>query len=116
MPKPDTRLEEWIEQYGEITTYSFMIYGHYGLRDNAIICQGLTMALLHQGLENIRYIQIVEDVDGDTAKMYGTKRGINIQWIFPQKRKSDFDEMIISTISDGLTHLSIKFEFYGRFG
>lgn len=112
----DTQLEEWIEKYGDLTAYSFMIYGEYGLRDNAVICQGLTFALLQSGLDSIRYIQIVEDVDEETAEAFGTKRGVNVQWIFPKKRREHFDGLVVNTISDGLEHLRLPFEFYGRFG
>jgi hypothetical protein len=116
MENSDTRLEEWIEEFGQVTSYSFMVFDYFGLRDNAIINQGLTMFLNSQGYDKCRYMQIVEEVDLELASVFGTKPGLNIQWIFPDNKSEDFDDIVITTIEDGMIHLQKDFEFYGRFG
>ena len=48
-------MEEWINEEGEITTFSFNIYTYYGVRDNAIINVGLTKKLLDSSMSDVRY-------------------------------------------------------------
>tara|TARA_R110002012_G_scaffold312581_2_gene523467 strand:- start:2522 stop:2881 length:360 start_codon:yes stop_codon:yes gene_type:complete len=116
MSDSDTRLEEWIEEFGEVTSYSYMIFSYFGLRDNSIVNQGLTLFLSSAGFKSARYMQIVEDVEEELAEAFGTKPGLNIQWIFPKNRTEAFDDVVINTINEGLEFLEIDYEFYGRFG
>ena len=32
---------DWVERFGSVTTYTFMVYGVYTVKDNAIINKGL---------------------------------------------------------------------------
>jgi len=116
MNDADTRLEEWIEEFGEVTSYSFMLFSYFGLRDNAIVNQGLTLYLSSAGFSNTRYMQIIEDVGEELAEAFGTKPGTNIQWVFPMNKSKDFDDVVINTIIEGLEFLEIDYELYGRFG
>ena len=116
MDDTDLRLEQWIEEFGEVTSYSFMVYSYFGLRDNAVINQGITIFLHSSGFSDVRYMQMVEDVEEDLADAFGTKPGLNVQWIFPRNMSKEFDEIVISTIEDGFAFLDVDYEFYGRFG
>ena len=116
MNDSETRLEEWIEEFGEVTSYSFMVFSYFGLRDNAIINQGLTLYLASSGFREVRYMQVVEDVDNELAEAFGTKPGMNIQWIFPTNKSKEFDELVTTTITEGFEFLEVDYEFYGRFG
>ena len=116
MNDSDTRLEEWIDEFGTVTSYSFMLYSYFGLRDNAIVNQGLTLMLTNAGFSTIRYMQIIEEVDAELAEAFGTKEGLNIQWVFPANKAKSFDEIVVEIIEDGLTFLEKDFEYYGRFG
>jgi hypothetical protein len=116
MGDSETRLEEWIDEFGEVTSYSFMVFSYFGLRDNAIINQGLTLYLSSSGFQEVRYMQMVEDVDEELAEAFGTEPGMNIQWIFPANKTKEFDDLVINTITEGLEFLEVEYEFYGRFG
>ena len=60
-------IEQWLEKYGTVTSYSFMIYGPMSIRDNAIINKGLTLTMLSHGID-VRYVQITEEVDTSIDK------------------------------------------------
>ena len=42
MMSEDEEVKEWVNKYGGVTSYSFMIYGPMTVKDNAIINKGLT--------------------------------------------------------------------------
>jgi hypothetical protein len=107
--------EEWLNEYGDITSFSYMIFGHFGIRDNATINMGLTMRVM-QLPETTRFGQSIEDVDEEMAEVFGVTRGTNVQWIFPGKLPKETQRVIIEMISEGLDHLNIKYEFFGILG
>jgi len=106
-------ISQWIEDYGSVTSYSFMIYGPMTIKDNAIINKGLTLMLMHNSHKDMRYVQLTDEIDREKAEAFGTYRGWNIQWVFPGNINLEFIEM---TIKEGMEHLKLNYEFYGRFG
>jgi hypothetical protein len=113
MEEENLELKEWIDKYGTVTSYSFMIYGPMSIRDNAIINKGLTLTLVSKGFGDIRYIQLTEEMNPKRAELFGTYRGWNIQWVFPGNVDADFIEDIIS---EGLEFLRLKYEYIGKIG
>jgi len=111
----DNYYEDWLNEYGEITSFSFMVFGHYGMKDNATINIGLTMRVMGFPAPT-RFGQTVEDINEEMAEVFGVTRGTNIQWIFPGKLSKELREVILETISEGLDHLNIKYEFFGILG
>ena len=109
-------IDEWLNDYGEITSFSFMIYSYYGVRDNAIINYGLTDKLMKSSMADVRYCQSVEEIDEEKADRFDINRGLSVQWIFPKKVHSSCKKMIINVISNGLTELNIAHELFGVFG
>ena len=92
-------IEEWLNEYGEVTSFSFMIYSYYGVRDNAIINFALTDKLINSNMVKTRYCQSIEDVHEESAEELNVKRGLNVQWVFPQSLTSKHQKIIIDTIS-----------------
>ena len=109
----DDELLVWIEEYGCVTSYSFMIYSPMTIKDNCIVNKGLTMIMMHNNLKDTRYIQIIDEFDKEKAELFGTDRGWNVQWVFPGDMQNDIIE---NTIKEGLTHLKLRYEFYGIIG
>ena len=107
--------EEWLNEYEEITSFSYMIFGHFGIRDNATINIGLTMRVMRLP-ETTRFGQAIEDVNEEMAEVFGVTRGTNVQWIFPGKLSKEAKEIVTKTINEGLDHLNIKYEFFGILG
>ena len=109
--KKEQWLEKWIDEYGEITSYSFMVYGPISVRDNAIINFGVTDSLIQNGLSDIRYYNIIEDVE--MSELLGLHRGWSIQWVFAGK--VDY-KIVPKIIKEGLQHLKLKYEYIGKIG
>ena len=56
--KRNNWLEKWKEEFGGITSYSFMIYGPMTIRDQAILNHGLTMQIMKRGMNDLRFHNI----------------------------------------------------------
>ena len=104
---------DWVEKFGSVTTYTFMVFGTYTVKDNAIINKGLTMTLMDEQFDSIRYMQSIKEIMHEEAEETNTQRGWNLQWIFP----GDFEyEFIPLFIGEGLDHLRLRHEYVGMFG
>ncbi len=109
-------IEHWKNEYGSVTSYSFMVYSPMTIKDNAIINEGLTVTLMQEGYENCRYVQIMEDVDKEAAEMYNLSRGWSIQWVFPGELENELAMIIVRTIEEGLQFLKLHYQFLGSMG
>ena len=106
-------IRDWLDRVGSVTTYTFMVYGSLSIKDNAIINKGLTLTLVDQGWDDIRFMQNVFEINQDEAEKYDYNRGWNLQWVFPGNFEHEFIPMLIS---DGLSHLRLEHEYVGMFG
>jgi len=116
LEKEENTVQEWIDEFGGVTSYSFMIYGPMTIKDNAILNRGLTMTMISSGLGELRFIQDTEEVDAEAAEMYNLNRGWNIQWIFPGELDKQTGSIIIKTIEEGLDFLRLVNAFLGTIG
>ena len=98
--------QEWSNEYGQITTITYMVYGNIGKRDNVSINYAIRSAITSD-----KFAQTLEEVDWDKAQVYGLYRGTCIQWIFPSELK-ELDE-VLRIIDSGLEHFRIKHECIG---
>lgn len=104
---------DWVERFGTVTTYTFMVYAPYTVKDNAIINKGLTMTLIDEGFPSVRYMQSIKEILYDEAEETDCERGWNLQWIFPGNFEYEFIPLLIS---EGLDHLRLVHEYVGMFG
>jgi len=111
--KRNNWLEKWKEEFGGITSYSFMIYGPMTIRDQAILNHGLTMQIMKRGMNDLRFHNITEEIDAKLAELWGMQRGWNVQWVFPGEIDLPFIEEVIT---DGLTYLKLNHVFFGKLG
>ena len=109
-------VKQWKDEYGSVTGYSFMIYGHMTVKDNAILNKGLTLLMINEGHGELRFVQVTEEVDIIKAEAYGLMRGRNIQWVFPGNVQMGVGSMIHKTIEEGLTFLRLSHHFLGTMG
>jgi hypothetical protein len=106
-------LMKWVEKYGGVTSYCFMVYGPLSPKDVAILNFAVTDHLVLNGLERARYSNILEEVDITDARIYGTRRGWSIQWAFGGNIDYEF---VPQVIQDGLKFLELQFDYIGRVG
>ena len=104
---------DWVDKFGSVTTYTFMVYGNYSVKDNAIINKGLTLTLVNEGFDSIRYMQSIREIGPEEAEVNSLERGWNLQWVFPGNFEHEFVPLLIT---EGLEHLRLKHEYVGMFG
>ena len=97
---------EWTEEYGSVTTVTFMVYSEFGIQDNLIINRAISDLL---GMH--KFAQFIEDIDLEKAELLNTYKGYCIQWVFPDTL--DNLEEIKETISEGLDFQRIKHDCIG---
>ena len=112
----DFTVKEWLEEYGTVTGYTWMVYGPMTIKDDAIINKGLTLSLMEEGYGELRDVQIIEEVNADKAELYKLKRGWNIQWIFPGIVDQQAGIIIHKTIEEGLEFLKLAYQYLGTMG
>lgn len=110
----DTHIQQWISKYGGVTSYTYIVYGAIEQRDLMMIQQGLVLRLVHRGFEH-DMIFIEEIIDEELASALNQHRGTQINVVFPGDN-SDAEELITSTISEGLSYLRLKHDFIGIMG
>ena len=110
----DEHIQEWINEYGGVTSYTYLVYGEIDNRDLMMIQQGLTLRLLHKGHDHMMLF-IEEIIDEELANALGHYRGTQINIVF-RGDNSDIEELITSTISEGLEYLRLKHDFIGMMG
>lgn len=96
----------WSEDYGRITTITFMVYGNVGKRANISINYAIS-----DSIKNKKFAQILEEIDYETAELHDLHQGTCIQWVFPDKLGNL--EEITDLIESGLEHFRIKNECMG---
>ncbi len=112
----DFTVKAWLDEYGTVTGYTWMVYGPMTIKDDAIINKGLTLSLMEEGYGELRYIQIIEEVDAEKAELYMVSRGWNIQWIFPGIVDQKAGIIITKTVEEGLDFLKLSYQFLGTMG
>ena len=110
----DKHIQEWIKEYGGVTSYTYLVYGEVDNRDLMMIQQGLTLRLVHKGHDHVM-LMIEEYINEELANALGQYRGTQINVVF-RGDNSDVEELITSTISEGLEYLRLKHDFIGVMG
>jgi len=110
----DSHIQKWISEFGEVTTYTYIVYGILESSDLMMVQQGLTIRLAHKGLD-YKMLFIEEIIDEELASALNQYRGTQVNVVFPGDY-SDMDELIIDTISEGLEYLRLKHDFIGKMG
>ena len=103
----DNVKELWSETHGKITTNTYMIYGELGKRDNLVLNYAIRDNLIVD-----KFAQTMEEIDYETAQLFGLYQGLCIQWIFPNKLEEI--EIIKEIISEGLDYHRLKHECIGE--
>ena len=97
----ETTLEEVLGRHGACDVVSFMFYAQPGIRDMAIINEGIT-TIYHGDF----YINVTE-IDSDLASTFGLTRGYKITFMFTTNIK---ELAMADWISSGFQELRVKFD------
>ena len=100
--------QQWFNEYGEIKTITFFVYGPFNEKNMMVINYAL-----QDLLEVEEFAQTSEVIDWETAELYDIQQGLCLQWIFPPT--FELEQVAKCLISDGLDYQRIKHEFYGEF-
>ena len=107
----DSHIQEWIRDYGKVSSYSFIVYGPIEDSDLMMLQQGLSLRLLHRG-EDANMIFIEEKVSEELANALGVFRGIQVNLVF-RGDNTELHDLIVDTVSEGLDYLRLKHKFVG---
>lgn len=107
----DPEIIEWTEQYGSVTTFSFMIYGPFTEKDTTLLSHGLNLHLASQD-EMFPMMAFVNEIDEDEARLMGTFQGVNLYIVLPENRLY-LEAFVIEVVQDGLSFLRLKHEYLG---
>ena len=102
---------EWLEKYDNVTSFSFMVFFKLTEEEMMLLSKGLTVRLLFLS-KNGEFALVHDEVDEELAKALGTYQGINLCFIFPGDY-SDLEDMVQSTVLEGLEFLRLKGEYLG---
>jgi|TARA_R110000824_G_scaffold283693_3_gene472059 hypothetical protein len=107
-------LNEVLEEYKSAKIFAFMFYAQPGLRDMAILQQGMA---IHPTESTI----LAEEVTEDLAKAYDLNRGWFVRFVFchdesweegmPTDFHSPMEKAMVSYLSEGLDELSVEHKF-----
>ena len=102
---------EWLEKYDNVTSFSFMVFFKLTEEEMILFFKCLTVILLFLSI-NFYFLLLHDELDEELAKALGTYQGINLCFIFPGDY-SDLEDMVESTVLEGLEFLRLKGEYLG---
>ena len=108
--KYNMSLNEVLEEFSAARIFAFMFYAQPGLRDMAILQQGMA---IHPADSTI----LAEEVTEDLARAYDLNRGWFVRFVFsttPATRVHWDDEVIegmVSYLTEGLTELRVESKY-----
>ena len=107
----DIELVEWAEKYGEVTDFSFMVYGPFSNENKRVMELGLALQLGYRGYKG-RILVYDKVVDEETARALLIEQGINVHVVLPEI-KYDLEEDVAEITLDCLRFLRLKSEYNG---
>tara|TARA_R100000781_G_scaffold114462_1_gene85331 strand:+ start:87 stop:440 length:354 start_codon:yes stop_codon:yes gene_type:complete len=102
---------EWTEEFGAVTTFSFMVYGPFRDEVADLLIQGLRLHLLANG-KVFPILSFIKDIDEDEARLMGIYQGTNIYLVMPEK-KGELEDLIVNVTIDFFRFLRLKNEYLG---
>jgi len=107
----DSDVQEWIQKHGSVTSFAFIVNSAIDGSDLNTLYAGLRFL---QSESITKFIFIEDEIDFETAQLFGVKRGHKLQIIFPGDQ-SHKEEEVKSIILQGLDHLRLEGKYWGCF-
>ena len=107
----DTQIQEWIEELGSATSFTFLVYGNLREEELATLIKGLVFHLNCKG-QQLETAVFSEYIDEDMAVAWNTYQGTSISFIFGGD-VLDIEPEVVEVIQDGLKYLRYKNDYLG---
>ena len=109
----DTKVQNWIEEFGTATSFTFLVYGTVRDEELQTIIKGLVFHLQIKELMSDVAV-FCEYIDEDMAVAWKTFQGTSITFVFGGDAL-DIESIINEIISDGLKYLRYKNDYLGHY-
>ena len=109
----DAQIQNWIEEFGTATSFTFLIYGTLRDEELSTIVKGLIFFLEMKGF-NSDVAVFVEYIDEDKAVAWETFQGTSVSFVFGGDML-DAEEVVKEVVLDGLKYLRYKNDYLGQY-
>jgi len=109
----DAQIQNWIEEFGTATSFTFLVYGTLRDEELSTLVKGLIFFLDIKGF-NSDVAVIVEYIDEDMAVAWETFQGTSVSFVFGGDML-DAEEIVKEVILDGLKYLKYKNDYLGHY-
>jgi hypothetical protein len=108
----DTQIQSWIEKFGTVTSFTFVVYGDMKEEELATIIKGL---VFHLNCKNFQLETAVfsEHINEEKAVAWNTYQGTSISFVFAGD-VLDIENEVIEVVQDGLKYLRYKNDYMGN--
>ena len=103
-------LAELQEMYSSMRMYSYMFYAQPGVRDMAILEDGIKLLLDNEKL-SLAFNIVIDEINEEAARAYNVNRGWLIRFAFPISEGLPNDDFWTDFISSGLRQLRVEHRF-----
>jgi hypothetical protein len=108
----DEQIQNWIENHGVATSYTFLIYGDVKQHEVDVLIKGLVVCLdeIEQGKIAIFY----DTINEEQAVAWEVYQGTSLSFVFAGDYSS-FENEIKTIVLEGLEYLRYKAEYLGTY-
>ena len=110
----DEQIQEWIENHGQATSFTFIIYGEPTDEELDIIIKGLII-FLQLPEDYLGKVAIFNDsIIEEQAIAWDVYRGTSLSFVFAGEFKKK-EDIVKKLVLDGLDYLRYKCEYLGMY-
>lgn len=109
----DSVIQEWLEEHGNATSFTFVVFGILKQEDVDLLIKGVICAFEHRNLHH-KMAVFYDYIDEEQAVAWNTYQGTSLVFIFAGDML-DAEEQLVSLVQDGLKFLRFKNEYLGNY-
>ena len=107
----DETIIEWIDMYGNATSFNFIVYGIIKEEDINMLMRGVMFQLLKDH-QNRPMLIVTDEIDEEKAVAMKAFQGMSVSFVFGGEVLM-IEDSIKRLVSDGLQYLRYKNEYLG---
>jgi len=109
----DAQIQNWIDEFGTATSFTFLIYGTLREEELSTIVKGLVFFLDIKGFKSDVAV-FIEYIDEEMAVAWETFQGTSVSFVFGGDML-DTEEIVKEVVLDGLKYLRYKNDYLGHY-